>query len=134
MPSVAPTPIAPMDAIPFSVMQEARLRRLCGQLFITQVLTALQRTEERVAFFQLLTNVPDDLLEDMSIQELVIAVDLKSRKIFPFGHLHERLHKAWQGFGLIVDALVPTNERRQMVRHWFELTLVVADTRAKRPN
>ncbi len=131
--SLAATPIELYDAEPFLVTQEARLRRLCN-VFATRALEALTDGAERAAFFQLMGHVPNELIEDMAEEELASAVDRKSRKVFSFVHLHERLHGAWQGFNLTVDGLVRAAPRRELVRHWFELAIIVAHTRACQPN
>jgi hypothetical protein len=103
-------------------------------VFVTQALQGVTSTEDRVALFQLLTNVPDSLLEGMTLEELERAVDRKARKTFDFSALHERLHGAWQGYNLVVDSLVPTWPRKELVRHWFQLALIVAHFRARLPN
>ena len=130
--ALAATPIQPYDVEPFLVVQERRLRRLCP-VYVTGAFQAVTGTTERITFLQLLTNVPEELIEEMTDDELQAAVDRKSRKVFNFAYLDARLHDTWQGYGLTLKGLVPDAAQRELILHWLELALIVADARAKRP-
>lgn len=120
--------VRPMDAIPYIFQEEGRWRRV-SDLFVTRALEALQHTEERLGLFRLIDPIPSALLEGVSENDLETAAAKKATKGFSFIHVHSELRGVVRGYNLTLESSVPTTANREIVRHWFELAVIIADAR-----
>lgn len=121
-------PVHPMDAVPYIFREEGRWRRVADQ-FVTHALEALPYMEERFGLFRLIDPIPTILLADVSRKDIETAAIKKSRKDFSFAQVHQDLRGVVRGYNLTLESAVPTAANRELVRHWFELAVIIADAR-----
>lgn len=120
--------VRPMDAIPYIFQEEGRWRRV-ADLFVTRALEELLHTEERLGFFRLIDSIPSTLLADVSVEDIEVAKAKRKQPGFNFVSVHQELHGVVMGYNLTLESSVSTTANRELVRHWFELAVIIADIR-----